>query len=140
MRKRFRESSGESLPDYELLELVLFRAMPRRDTKLLAKAILTRFGSFAEAMIATAVALCELDLSVAHFKGLSLHIVFKLIPMPYDFGRAAHAEILQRVAEVVESGRPKPVLDERRYTLGEAGQAYARLESRKAIGKVIVEV
>ncbi|WP_424041602.1 zinc-binding dehydrogenase [Methyloceanibacter sp.] len=140
MRKRFREGSGESLPDYELLKLVLFRAMPRRDTKLLAKAILTRFGSFAEAMIATAVALCELDLSVAHFKGLSLHIVFKLIPMLYDFGRAAHAEILQRVAEVVESGRPKPVLDERRYTLGEAGQAYARLESRKAIGKVIVEV
>lgn len=50
MRKRFREGSGESLPDYELLELVLFPAIPRRDTKPLAKAILTRFGTFAEAM------------------------------------------------------------------------------------------
>ena len=50
LRKRFKESGGESLPDYELLELVLFRAMPRRDTKPLAKAIIARFGTFAEAM------------------------------------------------------------------------------------------
>jgi DNA repair protein RadC len=50
LRKRFREGGAESLPDYELLELVLFRAMPRRDTKPLAKAILARFGTFAEAM------------------------------------------------------------------------------------------
>jgi DNA repair protein RadC len=50
LRKRFREGGPDALPDYELLELVLFRAMPRRDTKPLAKAILARFGTFAEAM------------------------------------------------------------------------------------------
>ncbi|HML93785.1 DNA repair protein RadC [Methyloceanibacter sp.] len=50
LRKRFREGGAEPLPDYELLELVLFRAMPRRDTKPLAKAILSRFGTFAEAI------------------------------------------------------------------------------------------
>jgi DNA repair protein RadC len=50
LRKRFREGGAGSLPDYELLELVLFRAMPRRDTKPLAKAIIARFGTFAEAM------------------------------------------------------------------------------------------
>ena len=50
LRKRFREGGAGSLPDYELLELVLFRAMPRRDTKPLAKAILACFGTFAEAM------------------------------------------------------------------------------------------
>jgi DNA repair protein RadC len=50
LRKRFREGGADALPDYELLELVLFRAMPRRDTKPLAKAILARFGTFAEAM------------------------------------------------------------------------------------------
>ena len=50
LRKRFRDSGPNALPDYELLELVLFRAMPRRDTKPLAKAILARFGTFAEAM------------------------------------------------------------------------------------------
>ena len=50
LRKRFREAGADALPDYELLELVLFRAMPRRDTKPLAKAILARFGTFTEAM------------------------------------------------------------------------------------------
>lgn len=50
LRKRFRDGGPDALPDYELLELILFRAMPRRDTKPLAKAILARFGTFAEAM------------------------------------------------------------------------------------------
>jgi DNA repair protein RadC len=36
------------LADYEMLELVLFRAIPRRDVKPLAKALIARFGSFAE--------------------------------------------------------------------------------------------
>ena len=38
----------DSLPDYELLELILFRAAPRRDTKPLAKALIARFDTFAE--------------------------------------------------------------------------------------------
>jgi DNA repair protein RadC len=50
LRKRFREAGADAVPDYELIELILFRAVPRRDTKPLAKAILARFGSFAEAM------------------------------------------------------------------------------------------
>jgi len=50
LRTRFREAGADAVPDYELLELVLFRAMPRRDTKPIAKAILARFGTFAEAM------------------------------------------------------------------------------------------
>ena len=41
---------ADALPDYELLELILFRAAPRRDTKPLAKALLARFGTFAEAL------------------------------------------------------------------------------------------
>ena len=50
LRRRFREAGPNSLPDYELLELILFRAAPRRDTKPLAKALIARFGTFAEAM------------------------------------------------------------------------------------------
>jgi DNA repair protein RadC len=50
LRRRFREAGADALPDYELLEMILFRAMPRRDTKPLAKAVLARFGSFAEAI------------------------------------------------------------------------------------------
>jgi DNA repair protein RadC len=50
LRRRFRDAGADVLPDYELLELVLFRAMPRRDTKPLAKALLARFGTFAEVL------------------------------------------------------------------------------------------
>jgi DNA repair protein RadC len=48
--RRFRDAGADALPDYELLELILFRAVPRRDTKPLAKAILAQFGTFAEAL------------------------------------------------------------------------------------------
>ncbi|MFZ2101493.1 MAG: DNA repair protein RadC [Oricola sp.] len=46
LRARFMEAGPAALADYELLELLLFRSIPRRDTKPLAKALLTRFGSF----------------------------------------------------------------------------------------------
>src|SRR3569833_2876692 len=48
LRSRFLKGGADAMPDYELLELTLFAALPRRDTKPLAKALLTRFGSFAE--------------------------------------------------------------------------------------------
>ena len=50
LRRRFRDAGADAVPDYELLELILFRAAPRRDTKPLAKALLARFGTFAEAL------------------------------------------------------------------------------------------
>ena len=48
LRKRFLAQGGESMADYELLELALFAALPRRDVKPLAKSLLARFGTFAE--------------------------------------------------------------------------------------------
>jgi DNA repair protein RadC len=59
LRKRFRDAGPDALPDYELLELILFRAMPRRDTKPLAKSLIARFGSFAETLNAPEELLCE---------------------------------------------------------------------------------
>lgn len=47
LREKFSRSSADSLADYELLELLLFRSLPRRDTKPIAKALIARFGSFA---------------------------------------------------------------------------------------------
>lgn len=52
LRQRFLSSGPESLQDYELVELLLFMAIPRRDVKPLAKTLLKRFGSFAELMAA----------------------------------------------------------------------------------------
>lgn len=90
--------------------------------------------------VATTVALLELDLSPAHFKGLSLHVVFMLIPMLYDHKREAHGAILAKLAEIADAGALKPLLDETRFGLDEVGKAYARLASGQAMGKVVVEV
>ena len=89
--------------------------------------------------IASTVSMCELDLTAAHFKGLSLHVVFMLIPMLHNFKREQHAEILSNLAQIAESGGLTPVLDEKRHSLEQAGQAHARLESRQALGKVVIE-
>jgi DNA repair protein RadC len=59
LRGRFREAGAEALSDYELLELLLFRALPRRDVKPLAKSLLEKFGSFAEVITAPAARLAE---------------------------------------------------------------------------------
>jgi DNA repair protein RadC len=61
LRERFRKAGAGALADYELLELVLFRAIPRRDIKPLAKALLARFGSFAEAIAARPERLKEIE-------------------------------------------------------------------------------
>ncbi|MBA2588978.1 MAG: DNA repair protein RadC [Alphaproteobacteria bacterium] len=60
------------MPDYELLEMTLFAAVPRRDTKPLAKALLARFGTFAEVIAAPPARLMEVkgvgDSIVQHLK------------------------------------------------------------------------
>jgi DNA repair protein RadC len=52
LRARFLNGGADALPDYELLELVLFAAFRQKDTKPLAKALIAKFGSFAEAIAA----------------------------------------------------------------------------------------
>jgi DNA repair protein RadC len=59
LRARFMKGGADAMPDYELLELTLFAAVPRRDTKPLAKALLARFGSFAEVIAAPRARLLE---------------------------------------------------------------------------------
>jgi DNA repair protein RadC len=61
LRARFAESGGDALPDYELLELVLFRSIPRRDVKPIAKELIRRFGTFAEVLAAPPARLLEVD-------------------------------------------------------------------------------
>jgi DNA repair protein RadC len=61
LRARFREAGPDALADYEMLELVLFRAIPQRDVKPLAKTLLERFGSFAEVISAPPARLKETE-------------------------------------------------------------------------------
>jgi len=52
MRQKLIEAGPTALLDHELIEMVLFLALPRRDTKPIARALLDRFGTFAEALSA----------------------------------------------------------------------------------------
>jgi DNA repair protein RadC len=61
LRERFYSAGPDALSDYELLEMALFPALPRRDTKPLAKALLKRFGSFAEVVHAPVARLREVE-------------------------------------------------------------------------------
>jgi DNA repair protein RadC len=61
LRERFHNAGPDALSDYELLEMVLFTAQPRRDMKPLAKSLLKKFGSFAEAVHAPETLLREVD-------------------------------------------------------------------------------
>ncbi len=61
LRQRFMKSGGDAIADYEMLELVLFLSQPRRDMKQPAKALIARFGSFADAISADPLELKEVE-------------------------------------------------------------------------------
>ena len=84
LRTRFMQGGPEAMPDYELLELVLFSAIPRRDTKDLAKRLIARFGSFAEVVNASDALLKEIN-------GVSDRVVVELRVV-----RAAALRLMQR--------------------------------------------
>ena len=65
LRQRLIDAGAESLPDYELLEIILFAAHPRGDVKPLAKALIDRFGGFSAALSADAEALVAAGLGRA---------------------------------------------------------------------------
>ena len=60
LRGRFRDAGADALSDYEMLELVLFRAIPQRDVKPLAKELIEIFGSYAEVLAAPVQRLGEI--------------------------------------------------------------------------------
>lgn len=89
LREKFAETGGDALPDYELLELVLFRSIPRRDVKPLAKALIRRFGSFAEVLGAERARLLEVE-------GIGPGVVTDLKLVEAAGRRLARGEIRER--------------------------------------------
>jgi DNA repair protein RadC len=61
LRDRFQNGGADAVPDYELLEMILFRAFPRIDTKPIAKRLIAKFGSFAEVVSAAPERLKEVE-------------------------------------------------------------------------------
>ena len=69
LRERFVLGGADTLPDYELMELVLFAAIPRRDVKPLAKNLIAKFGSFAEIIAAPPRTRAQACRSAASWRG-----------------------------------------------------------------------
>jgi DNA repair protein RadC len=90
LRARFMEAGAQALADYEMLELVLFRAVPRRDVKPLAKDLLLKFGSFAEVISASAERLKQ--------EGLGEAAVIELKVVQAAAQRLARGEVKKRTA------------------------------------------
>lgn len=74
LRERFKTGGKDALADYELLELYLFNSIPRRDVKPVAKELIARFGSFAEAIAAPLGQLVEVK-GVGEKTALDLKII-----------------------------------------------------------------
>ncbi len=89
LRARFREAGADAVSDYELLELVLFRAIPQRDVKPLAKELIARFGSFAEVVAAPRARLKEI-------KGVGEAVVDELKIVQAAASRLARGEVRKR--------------------------------------------
>ncbi len=89
LRDRFRRAGVDAVQDYELLELILFRAIPRRDVKPLAKEIIKAFGGLPQALAAPVERLTEI-------KGVSENIAIELKIIHAASIKLAQARILDR--------------------------------------------
>lgn len=82
----------------------------------------------------------QADLTPMHLKGLSLHVVFMLIPLLHNVGRERHGQILREAAAWVEQGRFKPLIDPHRFALADLPAAHRHAESGLALGKVVIDI
>ncbi|MFZ5616432.1 MAG: RadC family protein [Pseudomonadota bacterium] len=89
LRERFRRAGVEAVADYELLELILFRAIPRRDVKPLAKDIIKAFGGLAPALAAPVERLTEI-------KGVSENVALEMKIVHAASLKLAQARVLDR--------------------------------------------
>ena len=90
--------------------------------------------------IVTTAARSSHDLTPLHNKGLSLHVVFMLLPLLTNVGREGHGQILSQLATVIDQGKLKPLIDPHQFTLATVHEAHALLESGKAHGKIVLSI
>ncbi|MFN3641374.1 MAG: RadC family protein [Gemmobacter sp.] len=89
LRARFAEGGAGAMPDYELLELVLFRAIPRQDVKPLARALIDTFGDFNRVLAAAPARLMAV-------KGVGEAVVLELKIVAAAAERMARARVIGR--------------------------------------------
>jgi DNA repair protein RadC len=111
LRERFRACGSDAVADYELLELILFRALPRRDTKPIAKLLIDKFGSFAEVISAPPRRIMEV-------KGIGENVVtqIKLIhaaALKLTQGAILHKQVLASWSSVIDYCRASMAFNEK---------------------------
>jgi DNA repair protein RadC len=111
LRARFLAGGADPLPDYELLELVLFRSLPRRDVKPIAKRLVARFGSFAEVIGAPLERLQEVD-GVGESTAVDLKII-GAAAQRVARGGVAKRQVLGSWASLIEYCRTSMAFAER---------------------------
>ena len=89
LRDRFMSGGAGAIPDYELLELLLFRSIPRRDVKPLARLLLDKFGDFNRVLSATPEQLAKV-------KGIGDAVITDLKIVEAATHRMARSKVMQR--------------------------------------------
>ena len=89
LRERFVRAGVAGLQDYEILELILFRAIPRQDVKPLAKSLIQKFGGFAQVMSAPIERLVEV-------KGVSEKVAIEMKVVQAAAVKLTQARVLNR--------------------------------------------
>jgi len=89
LRSRFLDGGADAIPDYEMLELLLFRSIPRQDVKPLARRLMDQFGDLGRVMAATPAQLLEI-------KGVGEAVMHDLKLVEATAHRIARAKVLRR--------------------------------------------
>lgn len=88
--------------------------------------------------VVSLVSLSSQDLTLLHAKGLTLHLVYMLIPMLYGINRGYHGQILTKLSQLIDDGI-RPLLDAKFFNFNNVAAAHEYAESGQAIGKVTLE-
>lgn len=89
LRQRFRHGGAAAIPDYEMLELLLFRAIPRQDVKPLARQLLDHFGDFNRVVTAP-------ETHLKAIKGVGEAVITELKIVEASAQRLARAKVIQK--------------------------------------------
>ncbi|MEN3931486.1 DNA repair protein RadC [Microvirga sp. W0021] len=114
LRTRFIEAGTDALPDYELLELILCRSNQRQDVKPLAKALIAKFGSFAEVLAAPIPRLLECK-GIGETIALDLKII-QAGAQRYIKGAITENRILSSINDVIDHCRSAMAFSDREQT------------------------
>lgn len=89
--------------------------------------------------VVSTVSRAKQDLTLLHAKGLTLHLVYMLIPLLSNVNRSYHGRILTQMADLVDRQQVRPLVDSKSFTFSDVAAAHICAESKKALGKIVLK-